>query len=305
MTFMRWALFIVTWLSLPAWGVTYLLPSDGGRIIGNHTKYQVQSGDTVASIAQDFGVGFLAVMALNKGVDPFLPEPGEEIEIPSQLILPDVPRNGIVVNLAELRLYHFHESAPLVDIFPIGIGRIGWETPEMTTEIRAKHAHPTWTPTENIRAAYLEKGIDLPEKVPAGPDNPLGEYALRLDYGRGEYLIHGTNKQFGVGLRVSSGCIRLFPADIEYLFNKAQVGMRVQVINQPIKTAREPDGKLYIEVHEPLNKSFDEIKQFTQLTLSHSESQFVTQPGADSVLVSRNLREQAGVPSLIGYAVAQ
>jgi lipoprotein-anchoring transpeptidase ErfK/SrfK len=292
-------------VSVSSWGLTYLLPSEQSRMLGSQTDYNVQKGDTMASIAEDFGVGFLALMAVNKGVDPFLPEPGLLLNIPTSLILPDAPREGIVINLAELRLYYFHSDVPLVDVFPIGIGRIGWETPEITTKVRSKHEHPTWTPTANIRKAYKAKGIELPVVVGSGPDNPLGEYALRLDYGYGTYLIHGTNRKFGVGLRVSSGCIRLFPNDISYLFDEVHVGTRVQIVNQPVKTTHEPDGKLYLEVHQPLNRSQEEVGRVVGLTMSPDDRQFVAQRGVDVDQVALNLREQAGIPRLIGYAVSQ
>lgn len=194
-------------------------------------------------------------MAANKGVDPFLPAENYVLTIPTRIILPDVPRKGIVINLAELRLYYFQPDKNLVHIFPVGIGRIGRDTPEMETSISQKKRNPTWKPPKSIRKEYREKGIDLPTIVPAGPDNPLGNYAMRLAYGIGEYLIHGTNKDFGIGLRVSSGCIRMDPKDIDWLFPKVNLGEKVRVINEPIKVALEPDRSVFVEAHEPLTRS--------------------------------------------------
>jgi L,D-transpeptidase YnhG len=135
-----------------------------------------------------------------------------------------------------------------VQVYPLGIGQQGLETPEMTTRVGQKIPNPTWTPTAGIRARSLEKGIKLPPVVPAGPNNPLGRYALRLAYGNGEYL-HGTSAPDSVGLRVSSGCMRMNAADIQALFNQVKSGTPVRIINQPVKFAVEPDGKRYVEVH--------------------------------------------------------
>lgn len=236
--------------------ITYELPSSAERrLIGQNQYHVVQAGQTLAKIAKENDVGMLALMAANPGVDPFLPDAGTVLTLPLQLILPDVPYEGIVINLAELRLYYFQPEQRKVHVFPVGIGRIGRDTPEMYTQISQKRERPTWTPPASIRAEYREKGIELPQVVPAGDNNPLGHYAMRLAYGQGEYLIHGTNKTFGVGMRVSAGCLRLEPDDIEWLFSQVAVGEKVRVINEPIKFSLEADRRLFIEVHEPLTRS--------------------------------------------------
>ncbi|RTZ18181.1 LysM peptidoglycan-binding domain-containing protein [Vibrio aquaticus] len=247
-------------LSSSAFGATYELPAEGSSIVGRTQYHQVKEGDTLANIAKQYDVGFLSLMAANKGIDPFLPPEDFVLTIPTQVILPNVDREGIVINVAELRLYYFEPEKNLVHIFPVGIGRVGRDTPEMTTKISQKRPNPTWTPPTSIRKEYLAKGIELPAVVPAGPENPLGEYALRLAHGAGDYLIHGTNKDFGIGLRVSSGCIRMDPKDIEWLFPQVQLGEKVQVINEPIKVALEPDRSVFLEAHEPLTRS-DGIQQ--------------------------------------------
>lgn len=233
----------------------YELPTDGSRVIGRIENHVVQDGETMANIAKHYDVGILALMAANKGVDPFLPQAEHVLTVPTQLILPDVPRQGIVINLAELRLYYFPEETDVVHVFPVGIGRIGRDTPVMATSISQKRPNPTWTPPASIRAEYRAKGVELPAVVPAGPDNPLGMFALRLAYGNGEYLIHGTNKDFGIGMRVSAGCIRMEPSDIEWLFEQVSHGEKVRIINQPVKVALEPDRSIFIEAHEPLTRS--------------------------------------------------
>lgn len=246
---------VLSGVNLPALATTYDLPVKDSRIVGNLQYHMVKKGESMAQIAKQYDVGFLALMAANKGVDPFLPKAGYVLTIPSQIILPDVDYQGVVINLAELRLYYFEPNQHTVSVFPVGIGRIGRDTPVMKTAISQKRAHPTWTPPQSIRAEYEKKGKTLPTVVPAGPDNPLGNYALRLAYGDGTYLIHGTNKNFGIGLRVSSGCIRMEPKNIKWLFNQVHTGTKVRVINDPVKVSLEPDHHVYLEAHEPLTRS--------------------------------------------------
>nr|WP_241902626.1 L,D-transpeptidase family protein [Vibrio breoganii] len=235
-----------------AQAATFKLPTDGSHVVGKLQRHQVERGETFARLANEYDVGLLSLIAANRGIDPFLPEGGEVLTIPNRFILPTAKREGIVINLAELRLYYYDPDGIHVHVFPVGIGRIGRETPQMVTSISAMIEGPTWTPPKSIRMAYEEEGIELPEKVPAGPDNPLGEYAMRLSYGSGQYLIHGTNKDFGIGLRVSSGCIRMEPSDIEWLFAQVEQRTRVEIVNQPIKMAVEPDHSVFVESHEPL-----------------------------------------------------
>ncbi|CAH0537607.1 L,D-transpeptidase family protein [Vibrio marisflavi] len=248
----------IVFLTIPttvALAATYQFPIEGSQIVGRIQYHVVKKGESLAGIAKQYDVGFLSLMAANKGVDPFLPKPGYVLTIPTRIILPNVPREGVVINLAELRLYYFEPDKQIVHIFPVGIGRIGRDTPEMETTISQKRANPTWTPPESIRKEYLAKGVTLPKIVPSGPDNPLGDYALRLAYGVGDYLIHGTNKNFGIGLRVSSGCIRMEPKDIKWLFDHSVVGEKVTIIDEPVKMTLEPDRSVFVEAHEPLTRS--------------------------------------------------
>lgn len=277
---------------------TFQLPTDESRVVGRIQLHEVVKGETLAEIAKNYDVGFLSLMAANKGIDPFLPNEGHVLSIPTRFILPNTVREGIVINLAELRLYYFDADKSQVHVFPVGIGRVGRDTPEMTTKISQKRPNPTWTPPKSIRAEYLEKGIELPPVVPAGPENPLGQYALRLAYGAGDYLIHGTNKDFGIGLRVSSGCIRMEPKDIEWLFEKVNKGEKVTIINEPIKIALEPDRSVFIEAHEPLTRSDGSQKdlnvpielewwlQDAQLSDSKAKSVIFAQNGVPVEIVS-------------------
>ncbi|WP_429738971.1 L,D-transpeptidase family protein [Enterovibrio makurazakiensis] len=242
----------------------YDWPEENTRLIGENTIHVIKQGEHLELIAKQYNVGFLALLSANPGIDPYLPDAGTFVTIPQKLILPDVDYEGVVINLAELRLYYFEPEIGKVNVFPIGIGRIGRDTPIMKTKISQKRENPTWTPPESIRKEYLEtKNIVLPEVVPAGPENPLGTHALRLAYGTGTYLIHGTNKDFGIGLRVSSGCIRMRPEDIVWLFDEVKVGDKVRVINEPVKTSYEPDGAVYVEAHRPL--SLDETQAGTRM----------------------------------------
>lgn len=278
--------------------IEYQRPDDDSNLVGIMEYYQVNKGESLSDIANRYNVGFLALMEANKGVDPFLPTPGTLLTIPTQLILPDVKREGIVINLAELRLYYFPEDdASRMYVFPIGIGRVGRATPKMATSISQKIENPTWTPTANIRKEYREKhDIELPAVVPAGPENPLGEYAMRLAHGKGQYLIHGTNKDFGIGMRVSSGCIRMNPWDIEWLFPQVPQGTPVRIINQPLKQTVEPDGSMYVEVHQPLSRSEKQVGTYKNVKPNKSLRVAVEGDEVAESRLSSALARQSGVP---------
>ncbi|HCT6321604.1 TPA: L,D-transpeptidase family protein [Proteus mirabilis] len=275
----------------------YLLPTDGSRIIGENVSYTVPDDKrSLETIAAQYQVGLLNMMEANPGIDPLLPEAGKTLQIPLQMILPDTVRKGIVINLAELRLYYYPKEGGTVDVYPIGIGQLGRETPEMVTSVSQLIKDPTWTPTANIRKNYAAKGITLPAVVPAGPDNPMGAYALRLAHSRGEYLIHGTNADFGIGLRVSSGCIRLRPDDIETLFNVIPKGSRVQVINKPIKFTETADGKQFIEVHQPLSQNEDDDPQTMPLTFTKQFTAWYESGKVDKAKVDAEIIRRSGIP---------
>lgn len=289
----RWGALCATLAVMPLHAASYLLAQDGSQMVGKMVNHVVKKGETMATIAKGYDVGLLSLMAANKGIDPFLPDEKTVLTIPSRLILPTRDREGIVVNLAELRLYYFDKDGKYVHVFPVGIGRIGRDTPEMATYINEKIKDPTWTPTKTIREESRQKGIELPEVVPAGPNNPLGLYALRLAYSSGEYLIHGTNKDFGIGLRVSSGCIRMEPKDIEWLFSKVSRKEKVRVVNKPIKLTFEPDSSIFMEVHEPLTRG-DGIKK--TLTLPEELEWWMDEFKVPKSRARAAIRVQSGVP---------
>lgn len=283
-----------------AWAVDYPLPPANSRLIGQNQWWTVQEGDrNLQAIARHFDTAAMLILEANDTLAPVEPKPGTQVLIPSQMLLPDVPREGIVVNLAELRLYYFPPGQNQVQVYPLGIGQQGLETPEMTTRVGQKIPNPTWTPTAGIRARSLEKGIKLPPVVPAGPNNPLGRYALRLAYGNGEYLIHGTSAPDSVGLRVSSGCMRMNAADIQALFSQVKTGTPVRVINQPVKFAIEPDGKRYVEVHRPLTQDEAGNTRTIPHTLPAAFHQFAGDKTVVDAQLKKALSRRAGYPVVV------
>jgi len=278
----------------------YPLPPDNSRLIGENTTFVVPNdGQPLESVAAKYNVGVLGLLEANPGTDPWLPKAGSQLTIPTQMLLPDTKREGIVVNVAELRLYYYPKDENKVIVYPIGIGQLGANTPAMVTSISQKIPNPTWTPTPNIRKRYAAEGKTLPVTVPAGPDNPMGLFALRLAYGKQHYLIHGTNADFGIGMRVSSGCIRLRPDDIEALFNSVPKGTRVQIINQPVKYAVEPDGKRYLEVHQPLSHSEKDDPQTMPIALTVAAKKFINSDASDRVVIKAAIERRAGMPVLV------
>ena len=223
-------------------GAELLFIQGVGGAVGIHT---ISDDESLVELARRYDVGYNEITDANPEVDPFVPDVGTKVKIPGRWILPDVPmQNGIVINLAEMRLYYFHPSfRALVETFPIGIGDEGWDTPTGTYQIIEKIVNPAWHVPVSIRA---EKP-DLPEIVPPGPDNPLGTHALRLSIGT--VLIHGTNRPFAVGRRVSHGCIRLYPEDIPELFRKVKLGTSVTIVRQQVKAA-DVNGRVLVEIHE-------------------------------------------------------
>jgi len=283
--------------------VDYPLPPVGSRLIGQNQTYTIQEGDNkLQDIARRFNTAAQLILETNNTIAPVNPAPGTVITIPSQMLLPDTPREGIVVNLAELRLYYFPPGENRVEVYPLGIGQLGLETPVSTTRVSQKIPNPTWTPTAGIRARSLAQGIKLPPVVPAGPNNPLGRFALRLGIGNGEYLIHGTSAPNSVGLRVSSGCMRMNAPDIKALFEQVRVGTRVQIINEPVKFAVEPDGRRYIEVHRPLAQQEGEDPQTVAISHSADFATFVAQAGNDKALIDKALSRRAGIPVAVSTA---
>ncbi|MFP2469711.1 L,D-transpeptidase family protein [Pseudescherichia vulneris] len=286
-------------MALPVRANTWPLPPTGSRLVGENRFHVVENnGGSLEAIAKKYNVGFLALLQANPGVDPYVPRAGSVLTIPLQTLLPDAPREGMVINLAELRLYYYPPGKNSVTIYPIGIGQLGGTTltPTMVTTVSDKRANPTWTPTANIRARYKAMGVDLPAVVPAGPDNPMGHHAIRLSAYGGVYLLHGTNADFGIGMRVSSGCIRLRDGDIETLFKQVTPGTKVNIINTPIKASVEPGGVHLVEVHQPLSKHIDDDPKVLPIALNASMEAFKKSPQTDAQVMEHVMEVRSGMP---------
>lgn len=228
----------------------YPLP-DSGDIVGHVQTVQASGEDTLIDIGLRHGVGYNAMVRANPQTNVWVPGEGTEVALPTRFILPPGPREGIVINLAEMRLYYYPDTpqgeTSRVETYPIGIGRMDWQTPLGRTTITAKVEDPAWYPPQSIIEERAQRGETLPRVVPPGPDNPLGEYAMILDLPG--YLIHGTNRPAGVGMRVSHGCIRMLPSDIADLIYRVPVGTSVRLINQPVKFGWSAAGMLHAQAY--------------------------------------------------------
>jgi L,D-transpeptidase ErfK/SrfK len=238
-------------------------------LIGRLAAIRTKENDTLPDIARHFGLGHNDIVTANPDVDPWLPAPDTLVLLPLSFIIPDAPREGIVLNLPNMRMFHFPDKQPQrVTTYPVGIGRDGWETPKGITKIISKTKNPVWNVPPSIQREHALKGDPLPSSVSSGPNNPLGEYAMRLAFG--SYLIHGTNKPYGVGMQMSHGCLNLYPEDIKILFNETKVGTQVLIIDQPYLLSYH-EGMLFLEAHKPLQNNkdykaplFERIKQLAK-----------------------------------------
>ncbi|MEM9624260.1 MAG: L,D-transpeptidase family protein [Pseudomonadota bacterium] len=225
----------------------YALPLQEVNLVGQLRHLELVYEDTLAAIARENGLGLGALIQANPDVDPWLPEPGSRIVLPTAYLLPDAPRSGLVVNLSERRLYHYDETRQRLSVYPIGIGREGAATPVATTQTVMRIEDPSWNPPESIRAEWAARGEFLARTVPPGPDNPFGKYAIKLALPG--YFLHGTNQPMGVGQRVSHGCIRLRNDHIGTLIQGVPNGTPVHIISQSHKVAWH-NNVLYLESHK-------------------------------------------------------
>jgi L,D-transpeptidase ErfK/SrfK len=292
----------------------FSLPADGGDLVGEIRYTKAAHEDTLIDIAREFSVGQDEIVMANPKVDRWMPGEGTQVVIPRQFVLPDAPRSGIVVNIPEMRLYYYPAAgkgkASSVVTYPISIGRMDWRTPLGVTRVIRKVKDPVWVPPETIKREHARDGDFLPDVVPAGPMNPLGKFALKL--GVPGYLIHGTgvdspygisfDKSFGIGMRVTHGCIRMYPEDIERLFPEVSVGTAVNLVNQPVKVGWS-GGTLYIEVHQPL----DEDTMSYQQLLDAAMAAIAKKTANKSILLNgaalkSALQQPSGVPIAISRA---
>lgn len=224
-------------------GHEYYIENDS--VIGMVRYHHVKESESLIEIARKFYLGFNEIADANPGADPFIPPVGMKVEIPEEWVLPDVKvRQGVIINISEMRMYFFpYRNSDFVYTFPIGIGDEGKETPVGRYRIIQKIARPSWHVPKSIKAEDPE----LPDVMPPGPDNPLGTHALRLS--AQSILIHGTNRPWGIGRKVSHGCIHLYPEDITWLFDHVKKGTPVTIVDQPVKVGLR-GSKVYLEVHD-------------------------------------------------------
>ena len=267
----------------------FFLESVHQSVVGEPQIVLSRDEDTFSDLAREYGLGYDELVAANPGIDPWLPGEGVEILLPTQFVLPDVPKRGVILNIASKRLFYYPpvKEGELIQVmtYPIGIGRVGWETPLGETKLIAKARDPSWYVPASVRREHAAAGNPLPAVVPAGPDNPLGKFVLKL--GMPGYLIHGTNQPYGVGMRVSHGCVRLYPENIEMLYSMIKIGEPVRIINKPY-LAGWRNGELYFESHTPL--ADDELSPEEQL-----QSMFAAISSQSSAFGSEAAMEQARV----------
>lgn len=272
----RFFLFVFTIFNLVAVSSiradTWVLPPHDVDIFGQIRTTHASREETLLDIARQYDIGQIEILLANPAIDRWLPEDGAKIVLPSRYIIPHADRKGLVLNLPEMRIYYFPESVkgekPMVITHPVGIGRMDWITPLGVSKIVEKKKDPTWIPPKSLQMDRIANGEQpYPSVVPPGPTNPLGKHAMRLSISGGSYLIHGTIKPFGVGMRVSAGCVRMYPEDIEALFDKIPLGTQVQVVNQPIKLGWLLDS-LFIELHPPLEEDEEKYANYKQMTIS-------------------------------------
>ncbi len=293
--------FPLLFFPIMSFGLTYNLPSPGSSVIGEVHEAVVKSFDDITAIGErnDVGVFELADANPKKNIDHLLIS--ESLTVPSRYILPATPRKGIVINLAELRLYYYAKDGTEVMTFPVGIGRKGEETPLLNTKIIEKKVNPRWFPSKSTRLQAREQGIVLPRFVESGPDNPLGDFAMRL--GSPEYLIHGTHDPTGVGIRSSAGCIRMYPEDVKKLFALVKVGTRVRIINEPFKVGFN-GNKLELESHVPLDHKQGEpmtaikIQALNKVLMPFVKKHHVEVNWDAALSVAK---AETGIPAVIGY----
>ena len=312
----------------PGHAAVYDLPPEGHDVIGEISTVVATYDDTLVDIAQRHGLGYLDLVLANPKVNVWVPGEGTEIILPNRFILPPGPRSGLVLNLAEYRMYYYPQAKPgetaKVHTYPISIGRMDWETPLGLTHITAMAKNPAWYPPQSVLDEHAADGDPLPRVVPPGPKNPLGTRALRLAIPG--YLIHGTNKPAGVGMRVSHGCIRMFPEDIEFLFERISVSTRVRIIDAPVKIGWDGET-LVAEVHPllevgrpPLKVSQEQIDTMdadievhepdihSKNPLTHVTEQFISATAVkagqiDWDIIEAMVKRSNGIPETVGTGI--
>jgi L,D-transpeptidase ErfK/SrfK len=294
-------------LSLDLSAATFPLPPANVDIVGKLYVVKTRHEDTLAQVAREFNLGHEAIVNANPEIDRWIPGEGTEVVLPTRFILPDAPRKGVVVNLPEMRLYYYPKpkkgETPVVITHPVSVGRMDWATPLGDAKIVKKQKDPPWFPPESIRAEHEAKGDPLPKRVPPGPENPLGQFALRLSIPG--YLIHGTNRPYGIGMRVTHGCIRMYPEDIESIFSQIPLGTPVRFVNQPAKAALLADT-LFLEVHPALEESPLSEDKVLQVAMSAIErAAGSSYPGLSEERAYSAVSRAAGIPEVVSFPAGE
>jgi L,D-transpeptidase ErfK/SrfK len=302
-----WGVVLAAVLAAPAGASVYPLPADGSAVVGTDEAVTTLYEDTLPDLAHRYSLGYYEIIRANPALDVWLPGAGKRVVLPGRRILPTGPREGIVVNLPEHRLYYYpkphsaHEQRVVIT-YPISVGKMDWRTPLGETRVIARIRNPAWYPPESIRKEHAANGDPLPKVVPPGPDNPLGNFALRLAAGKGEYMIHGTNNPTAVGMSVTHGCIRMYPEDVAALFPLIPVGTKVWLVNEPVKVAWV-DGELLLEAHPPIDDEGQSVEPNLELL-----SKLLDQALGDSTaaihwdLARQTLSAASGMPTVVGIA---
>jgi L,D-transpeptidase ErfK/SrfK len=298
-------------LVAPVQAETFILPPADVDVVGFMQQVPASREETLLDIARRYDIGQNEILLANPDVDRWLPEDGSRVILPTRYVLPNTERTGLVLNLPEMRLYYYPKAnngeTPVVITHPISVGRMDWKTPLGVTKIVSKQVDPDWRPPQSIKDEHAKDGDPLPDVVRAGPDNPLGRYAMRL--GIPGYLIHSTNKPYGVGMRVTHGCIRMYPEDIEKVFDDIPVGTPVRIVNQPIKLGWLADS-LFIELHPPLEEDEEQYRDYMQSVLNSIADFLAADAATQGINTSRRINlsgralrqaveERSGYPVII------
>ena len=289
----------------PASAAIYELTDPNMQVVGEDLHITTHYSDTLVEIARQYGLGYEEMARANPKVDPWLPGEGTSIMIPGRHILPPGPRDGIVVNIPEHRLYYYPKPLrghkPTVVTYPVSIGKMDWQTPMGLTHVVSKQKNPTWNPPASVRAEHIANGDPLPSgAIGPGPANPLGLFAMRLAIHPGDYLIHGTNNPLAVGMAVTHGCIRMYPEDVAAIFPTVPVGTKVYLINVPVKVAFV-DGDLLLEAHPPVDaqgQSIDPVLSKFEELLTQALGNTTTAVNWDIAVDA--LKKANGIPVLVG-----
>lgn len=284
-------------VSTAAMALILPMPATNNAVVGR--AKMIRTGfDTVANLQEKYDVGFFEFVEANPGVNLEQLYPGTKILVPTSYVLPQAPRKGIVINIAELRLYYYDKKQHKVLTFPVGIGKKGWITPIAKVHIIDKEANPDWVPTNSVRKDFLKRyGYPLPQVVAPGPNNPLGDYSMRLSLPT--YLIHGTTDPAGVGKRVSAGCIRMFNQNVGQLFAHVKIGTPVNIVYEPYKAGWH-GNRLFLEAHQP-------IEGRPEVNYKDAIERAIAQRPHEKVTVNWTKAAQVagldmGVPQVIGHA---